>query len=305
MELSRALTGFALGRVAAPDITPAGLAARGWTAASLGTYLSRGIAGPGSAFGDMHQVVVLSTRNLALDDLAAMTTYLLGDKPPAAAAPQVDAAAAAGIRRAGPATSRSAPAATVSRAGRAQHDRGAARQQHAAPRRSAQPDRGDAGRHRGTELSASHEPADDAGFRRQASGRAGRGRWSTTCARPGVVRNPTSRPPPCARCAEPSFAGILLASAQADPQRVVSRAAFLRPRHAETQPSANRVAALAIVDNLSYISVMSDLRYRPSDYRRSRSTGAEPQPSWIQVVLIWVNLSKACSDLSRPLPDCL
>ena len=33
MELSRALTGFALGRVAAPDITPAGLAARGWTGA--------------------------------------------------------------------------------------------------------------------------------------------------------------------------------------------------------------------------------------------------------------------------------
>jgi mono/diheme cytochrome c family protein len=82
MELSRSLTGFALGRVAAPDITPAGLAARGWTPASLGTYLSRGIAGPGSAFADMHQVVVLSTRNLRPDDVAAMTTYLLGDKPP-------------------------------------------------------------------------------------------------------------------------------------------------------------------------------------------------------------------------------
>jgi hypothetical protein len=32
MELSKPLTGFALGRVAAPDITPAGLASRGWTA---------------------------------------------------------------------------------------------------------------------------------------------------------------------------------------------------------------------------------------------------------------------------------
>ena len=94
MELSRSLTGFALGRVAAPDITPAGLASRGWTPASLGTYLSRGIAGPGSAFADMHQVVVLSTRNLTPEDIAAMTTYLLGDKPPSPAPPPaVDAPA--------------------------------------------------------------------------------------------------------------------------------------------------------------------------------------------------------------------
>ena len=118
MELSRSLTGFALGRVAAPDITPAGLAARGWTPASLGTYLGRGIAGPGSAFADMHQVVVLSTRNLAPDDVAAMTTYLLGDKPPSPAPPPaVDAAAARATRRAGQATSRCAPAATASTAG--------------------------------------------------------------------------------------------------------------------------------------------------------------------------------------------
>ena len=44
MELSRSLTGFALGRVAAPDITPAGLAARGWTAAGSRAFLGRGIA---------------------------------------------------------------------------------------------------------------------------------------------------------------------------------------------------------------------------------------------------------------------
>ena len=47
MKLSRSLTGFALGRVAAPDITTAGLASRGWAEMALGTYLSRGIAGPG------------------------------------------------------------------------------------------------------------------------------------------------------------------------------------------------------------------------------------------------------------------
>jgi mono/diheme cytochrome c family protein len=82
MELSEPLAGFALGRVAAPDITPAGLALRGWTAKSLRTYLGRGIAGPASAFSDMHQVIVLSTRNLTAEDNDALVTFLLGDKPP-------------------------------------------------------------------------------------------------------------------------------------------------------------------------------------------------------------------------------
>jgi mono/diheme cytochrome c family protein len=83
MELSRSLTGFALGRVAAPDITPAGLAARGWTAAALVAFLGRGLARQGSAFSDMHPVIMLSTKNLSADDLKAVATYLLGDSPPA------------------------------------------------------------------------------------------------------------------------------------------------------------------------------------------------------------------------------
>jgi mono/diheme cytochrome c family protein len=104
MELSKPLTGFALGRVAAPDITPAGLASRGWTAASLRTYLGRGIAGPASAFSDMHQVVVLSTRNLTADDNDALVTFLLGDSPPPpvplpTADPAVLEAAASGAGR--------------------------------------------------------------------------------------------------------------------------------------------------------------------------------------------------------------
>jgi mono/diheme cytochrome c family protein len=84
MDLSRALTGFALGRVAAPDITPGGLAARGWTAASLRAFLGRGLARQGSAFGDMHPVIMLSTWNLTAEDLEAVATYLLGDGPPPA-----------------------------------------------------------------------------------------------------------------------------------------------------------------------------------------------------------------------------
>ena len=104
MELSKPLTGFALGRVAAPDITPAGLASRGWTAASLSTYLSRGISGQGSAFSDMHQVIVLSTRNLTADDNDALVTFLLGDRPPPpvplpTADPAVLEAAASGAGR--------------------------------------------------------------------------------------------------------------------------------------------------------------------------------------------------------------
>jgi mono/diheme cytochrome c family protein len=58
MELSRSFTGFALGRVAAPDITPTGLAARGWTAAALVAFLGGGLARQGSAFSDMHPVIM-------------------------------------------------------------------------------------------------------------------------------------------------------------------------------------------------------------------------------------------------------
>ncbi len=100
MELSRPLAGFALGRVAAPDITPAGLAARGWTGAALRTYLGRGITGQGSAFADMYQVVMLSTRNLTADDLIAVAIYLLGDNPPPPVRlPAIDPAAAGGAGR--------------------------------------------------------------------------------------------------------------------------------------------------------------------------------------------------------------
>jgi len=104
MELSEPLTGFALGRVAAPDITPGGLASRGWTAASLRTYFGRGIAGPASAFSDMHQVIVLSTRNLTAEDNDALVTFLLGDRPPPPAPlppadPAVLEAAASGAGR--------------------------------------------------------------------------------------------------------------------------------------------------------------------------------------------------------------
>ena len=82
MELSRPMTGFALGRFEAPDITPEGLASRGWTAATLRDFLDGGVVEDGSAFGDMHPVVMLSTRHLTPNDLVRGVKYLMGDTPP-------------------------------------------------------------------------------------------------------------------------------------------------------------------------------------------------------------------------------
>jgi len=83
LDSSKPLAGAALGRVVAPDITPAGLATRGWTLGDLQTFFSVGIAPQGSAFGEMYPVVHLSTQYLSQADVAALTTYLLGDKAPA------------------------------------------------------------------------------------------------------------------------------------------------------------------------------------------------------------------------------
>lgn len=83
LDLASPLAGGALGRVVAPDITPQGLAARGWTAADLQTFFATGIAPQGSAFSEMYPVVHLSSQYLSHDDLRAMSTYLLGDQPPA------------------------------------------------------------------------------------------------------------------------------------------------------------------------------------------------------------------------------
>ena len=82
MEISKSLTGSVLGRVAAPDITPSGLAARGWNGAELRAFLGRSVARQAAPFGDMLPVVALSTRHMTADDLDAVATFLLGDDPP-------------------------------------------------------------------------------------------------------------------------------------------------------------------------------------------------------------------------------
>jgi mono/diheme cytochrome c family protein len=76
-----------LGRFAAPDITPQGLAARGWDSASLREYLGTGANAIAVASDEMLKVVNLSTSRLNAGDLDAMTIYLLGDAPPAPGTP--------------------------------------------------------------------------------------------------------------------------------------------------------------------------------------------------------------------------
>jgi mono/diheme cytochrome c family protein len=103
MELSRPMTGFTLGRFEAPDITPEGLARRGWTQAAVREFLGSGLVEEGSAFSDMHPVVMLSTRRLTANDLSKAATYLMGDRPPPPAGPPeapspTDVAAAASGR---------------------------------------------------------------------------------------------------------------------------------------------------------------------------------------------------------------
>ncbi|HEY0662516.1 MAG TPA: cytochrome c [Lysobacter sp.] len=86
-----------LGRFAAPDITPSGLAARGWDAATLRDYLGTGVSARAVASDEMLTVVNLSTSHLNDSDRAAMTTYLLGDRAPAPKRISVAASTPAGV----------------------------------------------------------------------------------------------------------------------------------------------------------------------------------------------------------------
>jgi len=88
LDAGRPLQGGALGRIKAPDISPAGLAARGWTAGDLNTLFATGIAPQGAVFDEMFPVVHLSTQHLASQDIAALSTYLLGGAPAAPKAVQ-------------------------------------------------------------------------------------------------------------------------------------------------------------------------------------------------------------------------
>ncbi|HEY4079536.1 MAG TPA: c-type cytochrome [Burkholderiaceae bacterium] len=81
LKLDQQWQGAQLGRFLAPDITPQALAARGWSERDIATFMRTGIAPQGSAFGEMHLVVSLSTQYLTDADMHALTRYVTGDAP--------------------------------------------------------------------------------------------------------------------------------------------------------------------------------------------------------------------------------
>ena len=86
--------GAQIGHWLAPDITPQGLASRGWTEPDLAAFMKTGIAPQGSAFAEMHLVVWLSTQHLNEADIRVMLRYIAGDAGlPTAQAVAVDNAA--------------------------------------------------------------------------------------------------------------------------------------------------------------------------------------------------------------------
>ena len=85
----------------APDITPAGLAARGWTPGDLRSFMATGVSPQGTMTLGMYPVLVHSTQHLTPEDLDAMVLYLM-DGAPAPAGPDPAAATLAGDPQAAP-----------------------------------------------------------------------------------------------------------------------------------------------------------------------------------------------------------
>jgi mono/diheme cytochrome c family protein len=94
MRTDEQMKGAPLGRWIAPDITPQGLAARGWSRDDLASFLKTGLAPQGSAYAEMHAVVSLSTQHLTDDDLQATVRFLTGDQVLAPQPAREDGAAA-------------------------------------------------------------------------------------------------------------------------------------------------------------------------------------------------------------------
>src|SRR3989475_11797765 len=83
MQTDRWLQGGTLSLFTAPGITAEALAARGWTREGMAQFLQTGFSAHGSAFDEMHEVIANSTRYLTAEDMTALSTFLLGDNPPA------------------------------------------------------------------------------------------------------------------------------------------------------------------------------------------------------------------------------
>ena len=157
-----------LGRFAAPDITPAGLAARGWDAAMLRDYLGTGVSARAVASDEMLPVVTLSTSQLN-DGRSGGDDCLPARRPAAGAAQRADrdAQRIRGLRTRPPSLPQ--PVLRLPRPRwRRRAARGAwpARQQQRARCRSAQPHRRHPRRPARTRSSRLRAHAGHAGFRR-------------------------------------------------------------------------------------------------------------------------------------------
>lgn len=75
------LRGAVIEGATAPDITAAGLSARGWTADDLTSFFRRGLSPQGVMTFNMFPVLEHSTRHLSDGDLGAMVAYLLDAAP--------------------------------------------------------------------------------------------------------------------------------------------------------------------------------------------------------------------------------
>jgi mono/diheme cytochrome c family protein len=84
LQQDKRLTGGLLNGYSAPSLLAQDLAERGWTSADLTGFLKHGMSPQGSMFNEMFPVMHLSTQHLDDEDLAAMSTYLLGEQPPQA-----------------------------------------------------------------------------------------------------------------------------------------------------------------------------------------------------------------------------
>ena len=86
------LAGMVIEEALAPDITPAGLASRGWTPEDLGQFLSTGLSPQGVMTFRMFPVLSHSTKYLPERDIEAVAAYLTTGMPETAA-PRSDPAA--------------------------------------------------------------------------------------------------------------------------------------------------------------------------------------------------------------------
>lgn len=98
IERDKMFEGNVAGRFSAPNLTPKGLAERGWDKDNLTQFFSKGLAPQGSAFSDMYLVIHNSTSQLNEADVDAIATFLLGDNPPE---PKVVTSKSEGLQGAG------------------------------------------------------------------------------------------------------------------------------------------------------------------------------------------------------------